>query len=328
MPALEVRGLCKTYPSSSRSKSKKALDGVDISVPEGVFFALLGPNGAGKTTLINILADVVHPSAGSMSLFGHNVFGNRDDRRWCKSRMGIVPQEVAFDPFFNVRDVLRISSGFYGVKADDDWLDDLLTQLGLLEHAHKNTRELSGGMRRRLLVAQALAHKPPFVVLDEPTAGVDVELRRGLWQFMRRLNAEGTTVLLTTHYLEEAEQLCEHVAIMHEGRVLRAETMQTLMAEVASAYVWLRFDRDIRAEKMALAKLTAFKPCIDGTGKVLHLRLGTQTDGNSFHNIYSVAVQAFGAPEDAGVKREALEDVFVRLTADARNADMQRKEQE
>ena len=191
--ALKVEGLTKSY-----ANGKQALKGVSLEVPAGSFYALLGPNGAGKSTLINILAESVRPGEGSASRFGHDLFA---DRAWCKRRMGVVPQEVAFDPFFNPREVLKISSGMFGVKPDMAWIDELLGRLELTEHCDKNTRQLSGGMRRRLLVAQALVHRPPLVILDEPTAGVDVELRRRLWDFMRELNAAGTTILLTTHYL-------------------------------------------------------------------------------------------------------------------------------
>ncbi|PJA32253.1 MAG: ABC transporter, partial [Zetaproteobacteria bacterium CG_4_9_14_3_um_filter_53_7] len=179
MHALEIQGLGKTYKNG-----KTALNDVSLTVPQGSFFALLGPNGAGKSTMINVLADTVRPTSGQVSLFGHDLFA---DRGWCKRRMGVVPQEIAFDPFFTPIEVLRFTSGLFGCKPDKAWIDELLERLELTEHCSKNTRQLSGGMRRRLLVAQALVHRPELVILDEPTAGVDVELRRRLWGFMREL---------------------------------------------------------------------------------------------------------------------------------------------
>jgi ABC-2 type transport system ATP-binding protein len=293
-----------------------ALHDVSLAVPKGSFFALLGPNGAGKSTLINILADTVRASTGSVALLGHDLFA---ERSWCKRRVGVVPQEVAFDPFFTPREVLAFTSGLFGCKADYGWIDELLDRLELSAHVDKNTRQLSGGMRRRLLVAQALVHKPKLVILDEPTAGVDVELRRRLWDFMRELNAAGTTILLTTHYLDEAEELCDHVAIIDQGRVVTAQPMRDLMQSVASSYLWLRYDKQLnlsesdqfgQSDQSALA---AFKPRLNDTG--LCLELGKHVDGRStFHIAYQAAVSRFGPPLDAGVRSEDLEDVFLRLT--------------
>jgi len=250
MNALEISGLTKTY-----TNGKNALNNVTLSVPRGSFFALLGPNGAGKSTLINMLADTVRPTAGEVKLFGKNLFL---DRAWCKKRMGVVPQEIAFDPFFTPREVLRFTSGLFGCKPDEGWIDELLERLELTEHARKNTRQLSGGMRRRLLVAQALVHRPELVILDEPTAGVDVELRRRLWSFMRELNGKGITILLTTHYLDEAEELCDQVAIIDQGNLLTARPMKEMMSEIASSHLWLNYGRSItltHEDKLALTSI-------------------------------------------------------------------------
>ncbi len=205
----------------------KALSGVSLEIAEGEFFGLLGPNGAGKTTLISCLAGLVRPDSGRLTVLGRDVVA---DYREARRLLGVVPQELVFDPFFSVRETLRIQSGYFGIRNNDDWIDEILDNLDLTAKAEVNMRRLSGGMKRRVLVAQALVHKPPVIVLDEPTAGVDVELRQGLWQFVRRLNGEGHTIILTTHYLEEAEALCGRLALMKQGRVVALEETAKLMA--------------------------------------------------------------------------------------------------
>jgi len=207
--------------------SLQALAGVSLEIAEGEFFGLLGPNGAGKTTLISSLAGLVRADSGSLKVLGHDVV---KDFREARRLLGVVPQELVFDPFFNVRETLQIQSGYFGIRKNDDWIDEILHNLDLTSKADVNMRRLSGGMKRRVLVAQALVHKPPVIVLDEPTAGVDVELRQGLWQFVRRLNSEGHTIILTTHYLEEAEALCGRIALMKQGRVVKLDSTANLMA--------------------------------------------------------------------------------------------------
>ena len=207
--------------------SLQALAGVSLAIEEGEFFGLLGPNGAGKTTLISCLAGLIRPDSGTLKVLGHDVI---NDFREARRLLGVVPQELGFDPFFNVRETLQIQSGYFGIRKNDDWIDEILHNLDLTSKANVNMRRLSGGMKRRVLVAQALVHKPPVIVLDEPTAGVDVELRQGLWQFVRRLNGEGHTIILTTHYLEEAEALCGRIALMKQGRVVALDTTVNLMA--------------------------------------------------------------------------------------------------
>jgi len=219
-PAIRVSALHKNF------KQTQALDGVSLEVEQGEFFGLLGPNGAGKTTLISILAGLTRASSGTASIMGHDVVR---DYRQARRALGVVPQELVYDPFFNVHETLRIQSGFFGLKHNDDWIDEIMHHLDLTQHADKNTQSLSGGMKRRLLVAQALVHKPPVIVLDEPTAGVDVDLRRSLWAFISRLNREGHTILLTTHYLEEAEALCGRIAMLKAGRVVALDETKNLL---------------------------------------------------------------------------------------------------
>ena len=222
--AILVQGVTKTY--ERKKGSVQALRGIDLRVGVGEFVGLLGPNGAGKTTLIQVLAGLTHATMGEASVLGHNV---RTDSVAARRCLGVVPQELVFDPFFTVRETLQIQSGYFGLKNNDDWIDELLTSLGLMDKADANMRSLSGGMKRRVLVAQALVHRPPVIVLDEPTAGVDVELRQSLWQFIRKLNTEGHTVVLTTHYLEEAQSLCERVVLLRSGVVLADKRTQDLL---------------------------------------------------------------------------------------------------
>ncbi|CAG0978157.1 putative ABC transporter ATP-binding protein YadG [Burkholderiales bacterium] len=229
-PAVDVVGLSRRYGRV------QALDGVDLSVAEGEFFGLLGPNGAGKTTLISILAGLVRADAGRVRVMGHDVV---DDYRAARRALGVVPQELVFDPFFTVRETLRIQSGYFGLSRNDAWIDEILHHLDLASKADANMRSLSGGMKRRVLVGQALVHRPPVIVLDEPTAGVDVELRQSLWSFIRRLNADGHTVILTTHYLEEAEALCGRIAMLKDGRVVALDTTQALLSRNAGLTVRL-----------------------------------------------------------------------------------------
>ncbi len=234
-PAIEVSGLAKRYGSV------QALDGVDLTVRQGEFFALLGPNGAGKTTLISILAGLARPDAGTAKVMGFDVIR---DYREARRALGVVPQELVFDPFFTVRETLRFQSGYFGLRHNDAWIDEVIERLDLTPKADANMRSLSGGMKRRVLVAQALVHKPPVIILDEPTAGVDVELRQGLWQFVTGLNAAGHTIVLTTHYLEEAEALCGRVAMLKQGKIVALDTTPNLLAGVAGLRLRLRVSPD------------------------------------------------------------------------------------
>jgi len=242
MSAVRIEHVSKIYPPRTRNWRRllrptqdsvaqgfHALDDVSLEIAHGEFFGLLGPNGAGKTTLISILAGLAQASAGRAAICGYDVV---DQYRQARRALGVVPQELVYDPFFTVRETLRIQSGYFGLRRNDDWIDEVLLNLGLADKADANMRALSGGMKRRVLVAQALVHRPPVIVLDEPTAGVDVDLRRTLWEFISRLNREGHTIVLTTHYLEEAEALCGRIAMLKRGRIIALDATQTLLARV------------------------------------------------------------------------------------------------
>lgn len=218
----------------------EALKGIDLTIEEGEFFGLLGPNGAGKSTLINILAGLVKPSLGSIKVKGYDVI---QDYQYARRSLGIVPQELVFDPFFNVREMLQFQAGYFGKgRENDDWIDEVMEGLDLKDKANTNMRMLSGGMKRRALIAQALVHQPPVIVLDEPTAGVDVELRKRLWQFIKKLNQKGHTIILTTHYLEEAETLCSRIAMMDQGKIVALDKTKNLLKRFSAKNLNLRLD--------------------------------------------------------------------------------------
>ncbi|MDR0716165.1 MAG: ABC transporter ATP-binding protein [Azoarcus sp.] len=223
-PAIRISALTKRYGGV------QALARIDLEIGQGEFFGLLGPNGAGKTTLISALAGLIRADSGALAVMGHDVV---TDYRNARLKLGVVPQELVFDPFFTVREMLTFQSGYFGIRGNRGWIDEILHRLDLSSKADVNMRTLSGGMKRRVLVAQALVHRPPVIVLDEPTAGVDVELRQSLWQFVEQLNADGHTVVLTTHYLEEAQALCGRIAMMKAGRIVALDTTANLLSSVA-----------------------------------------------------------------------------------------------
>jgi ABC-2 type transport system ATP-binding protein len=231
MNAIEIKDLNKTYKKTVRNPEKIALKSVNLEIKKGSFFGLLGPNGAGKSTIINILAGLVNKTSGSVKIGGIDI---DEDRQATKFKIGIVPQELIIDPFFNVYETLEIYAGYFGVKKSDRRTDEIIEALGLKDKAKSAPRSLSGGMRRRLLVAKALVHNPEILVLDEPTAGVDVELRNQLWDYVEKLNKSGTTVLLTTHYLEEAEKLCDEIAVINHGQVIAHDRKENLMKLLSS----------------------------------------------------------------------------------------------
>lgn len=231
--AIELSGISKSFGPL------QALADVNLVIDSGEFFGLLGPNGAGKTTLISILAGLARADRGTARILGHDV---RTDYRTARRNLGVVPQELVFDPFFSVRETLRIQSGYFGLRQNDAWIDEVMHNLDLTSKANANMRSLSGGMKRRVLVAQALVHRPPVIVLDEPTAGVDVELRRGLWAFIQRLNRDGHTIVLTTHYLEEAETLCGRIAMLKAGRVIALDSAANLVRTLHSLKLRVRID--------------------------------------------------------------------------------------
>jgi ABC-2 type transport system ATP-binding protein len=229
-----------------------ALKGVDLNIEQGEFFALLGPNGAGKSTLINLLAGLLRPTSGSLSVMSFDVL---KDYRQARHTLGVVPQELVFDPFFNLREMLRFQAGYFGRGNENDpWVDEVIECLGLTDKAHTNMRRLSGGMKRRALIAQALVHKPPVIVLDEPTAGVDVELRHTLWEFIKRLNREGHTIILTTHYLEEAEELCSRVALMKQGEVIALDSTKNLLASIPGKNLKLKLSAAVPQSLTAMVR--------------------------------------------------------------------------
>ena len=300
MPAISVQTITKTY--SGARGILTALDGVSLDIEEGEFFGLLGPNGAGKTTLISILAGLSRATSGSIKVLGHDV---RTDYRQARRMLGVVPQELVFDPFFSVREALKIQSGYFGVKNNGAWIDELLGSLGLADKADSNMRQLSGGMKRRMLVAQALVHKPPVIVLDEPTAGVDVELRQTLWQFIAKLNKQGSTVLLTTHYLEEAEALCGRIAMLKTGKVVALAKTSELLKAASSNVLRFKIDSELPPALAGLARIT---------GRIV------QFPAHNAQEIehYLAAVREAGlVAEDVEIRKADLEDVFLDVMAKA-----------
>ena len=296
MSAVSFQSVSKTY--STPKGDFQALNNVSLDIEEGEFFGLLGPNGAGKTTLISILAGLARASSGRVTVLGHDV---QSDFAAARQRLGIVPQELVFDPFFNVRETLRIQSGYFGIRNNDAWIDELLENLGLADKASANMRQLSGGMKRRVLVAQALVHKPPIIVLDEPTAGVDVELRQTLWHFIARLNKQGHTVLLTTHYLEEAEALCSRIAMLKQGRVVALERTAKLLAGTASTMLRFKTDHALPAALAEQARVT---------GRIVQLKAH---DAAEVETLLAALRAAGVAVEELEIGRADLEDVFVEI---------------
>jgi len=296
MPALRFQQVGKSY--AGPRGALRALDSVSFDIEAGEFFGLLGPNGAGKTTLISILAGLTRASAGSVSVMGHDVVA---DYAAARRSLGVVPQELVFDPFFSVRETLRIQSGYFGVRDNEAWIDELLGELGLADKGDSNMRQLSGGMKRRVLVAQALVHKPPVIVLDEPTAGVDVELRQTLWQFVARLNRQGHTVLLTTHYLEEAEALCGRIAMLKLGRVVALDRTANLLAGTASTMLRFKTDDPLPASVAAHARVT---------GRIAQV---SAHDASEVEAILAQLRAAGVRVEDLEIGRADLEDVFLEI---------------
>ena len=294
MPAISFQAVSKHY--GAPPKVLKALDSVSFDIEEGEFFGLLGPNGAGKTTLISVLAGLVKASGGRALVLGHDV---QTDYTSARQKLGVVPQELVFDPFFNVREALRFQSGYFGVKNNDAWIDELLASLGLADKANANMRQLSGGMKRRVLVAQALVHKPPVIVLDEPTAGVDVELRQTLWQFIAKLNKQGHTVLLTTHYLEEAEALCSRIAMLKNGKVVALNQTSELLKSASANVLRFKIDSELPISLLPKARVT---------GRIVQFPAHSALEIEQF----LAAVREAGLEaHDVEIRKADLEDVFL-----------------
>jgi len=301
MPAISYQAVSKAYPSPrSSQKSFLALDRVSLDIERGEFFGLLGPNGAGKTTMISILAGLTRATSGSVSVLGSDVVS---DYAQARRKLGVVPQELVFDPFFSVREALRFQSGYFGIANNDAWIDELLHSLGLADKAHANTRQLSGGMKRRMLVAQALVHKPPVIVLDEPTAGVDVELRQTLWKFIARLNREGHTVLLTTHYLEEAEALCGRIAMLKSGRVVALDSTSELLKSASSNVLCFKLDAELPPALADKARVT---------GRIVQF---PAHDAREIETYLTAVREAGLKAQDVEIRKADLEDVFVQVMA-------------
>ncbi len=303
MPAVRFEHISKTYTGARGTL--RALDDVSFDIEPGEFFGLLGPNGAGKTTLISILAGLGRATSGRALVMGHDV---ATEPAAARKALGIVPQELVFDPFFSVRETLVIQSGYFGVRGNGAWIDELLECLGLADKAKANMRQLSGGMKRRVLVAQALVHRPPVIVLDEPTAGVDVELRQTLWHFIARLNREGHTVLLTTHYLEEAEALCGRIAMLKKGKVVKLDRTANLLSGTASTMLRFKTDDALPPALAARARVT---------GRIVQLKAH---DAAEVERDLGVLREAGVRVEDLEIGRADLEDVFLEVMGEAGEA--------
>jgi ABC-2 type transport system ATP-binding protein len=298
MAALQIVDVKKNY------QTLRALDGVTLSIEPGEFFGLLGPNGAGKTTLISIIAGLSRADSGSVAIHGYDTV---TDYRDARKRLGVVPQELVFDPFFTVRETLRMQSGYFGLKNNDAWIDEVMANLDLTSKADTNTRALSGGMKRRVLVAQALVHKPPVIVLDEPTAGVDVELRQTLWKFIARLNREGHTIVLTTHYLEEAQALCNRIAMLKAGKVVALDSTSALIKRISGSQLVVHLAQGAFPD--------ALKPLVSHpdelvSGNKYTLRVNEYTD---VEPILAALRQAGAVIDDMQLQQADLEDVFIQI---------------
>jgi len=298
--AIVFKNVSKNY------KQLKAVDGISLTIEKGEFFGLLGPNGAGKSTLINMMAGLVKPSNGSIDVMGFNVNKEYQEAR---HSVGIVPQELVFDPFFNVREMLRFQAGYFGKdKLNDKWVDEVIERLDLTDKASTNMRKLSGGMKRRALIAQALVHRPPVIVLDEPTAGVDVELRQKLWSFIKELNDEGHTIVLTTHYLEEAEALCNRVAMMKSGKIVALDSTKNLLKEFSLKNLKVRLQKNSIKKITTLLKETPFLQEDDWCT----FKLKKVSDASSIiEKLNSLKIQIL----DLKLIESDLENIFLKLTS-------------
>ncbi|HYD31602.1 MAG TPA: ABC transporter ATP-binding protein [Azospirillaceae bacterium] len=309
--AVEVRGLTKIYRASGKSPAKQALKGLDLAIPRGSIFGLLGPNGAGKSTLINILAGLVNKTGGEARVWGFDI---EAQMRRARSAIGVVPQELNIDPFFTPRELLTLQAGLYGVPKEERRTAELLEAVGLMDKADAYARTLSGGMRRRLMVAKAMVHSPPVLVLDEPTAGVDVELRRHLWDHVRALNTAGTTVLLTTHYLEEAEELCDTIAIIDRGMVVACDSTEALRRRLDRKTLTITLDRD----------LAALPETLDGFAAELtdprRLVVRYQPSRQRVDAVLAAVAGAGVGILDLSTDEADLEDIFLQLTGSHRDA--------
>ncbi len=296
-PAIEIQRLNKSFGNLV------ALEDIQLSIAQGEFFALLGPNGAGKTTLISIVAGLVMANSGQVKVMGHNVVTSYSKAR---SLLGVVPQELVFDPFFTVRETLVFQSGYYGIRKNKVWIDEILHRLDLADKADTNMRALSGGMKRRVLIAQALVHRPPVIILDEPTAGVDVELRQALWSFVKQLNQDGHTIVLTTHYLEEAEALCQHVAMLKKGKIIVLDSIRNLIDKIRDISLQLRLACEVLP--MQLIKWSSIKQNECYIFKI--------QDYLEISEILTILKQEKIEILEMKLREPDLEEVFIRMMSD------------
>jgi ABC-2 type transport system ATP-binding protein len=298
-PALKVRNLTKSFGGAPVVRN------LDLEVRPGEIFGLLGPNGAGKSTTINLITGVCRMESGSVEIFGHD---NVRDFRTTRRLVGVVHQEIVIDPYFTVGDALRLQPGYFGVEDAPAWRETLLDRLALRPHTNKKMNRLSGGMKRRFMIAKALVHRPQLLILDEPTAGVDVELRKGLWEFVREIRAGGTTILLTTHYLEEAEVMCDRIAIMNDGALVALDTTKNLMGQLDKRTLTVRLDRAASLPE----SVSRWSPKVSDEGRTLEFRLGRSEESAEVLR----ALVGAGAPvSDIETRDASLEDVFLKLTA-------------
>ncbi|MBI1339298.1 ATP-binding cassette domain-containing protein [bacterium] len=304
--AIEAVGLSKTYAASRKQPEKVALKGIDLAIGRGKIFGLLGPNGAGKSTFINILAGLVNKTSGKVRIWGMDIDVTPRDAR---AALGVVPQEINMDPFFTPRESMELMAGFYGVPASDRRTDEILDALGLADKKDAYVRQLSGGMKRRLMVAKAMVHSPPILILDEPTAGVDVELRRQLWDYVRRLHEAGTTIVLTTHYLEEAQELCDEIAIVNHGEVVACESTATLLRRLDYKTLVVRPREAIKTPPAGLSGLDAQ---IRADGALAITYRARETGIEALLEQLRAAGVTFS---DLATEEPDLEDVFVALTS-------------
>ena len=314
MTAISFQSVSKAYPSPKSSKGSAsgsnflALDAVSLDIEEGEFFGLLGPNGAGKTTMISVLAGLTRATSGKVSVLGHDV---QSDFAKARRALGVVPQELVFDPFFNVRELLRIQSGYFGIKNNGAWIDELLESLGLSDKANANMRQLSGGMKRRVLIAKALSHEPTILFLDEPTAGVDVELRRDMWEMVRRLRDQGVTIILTTHYIEEAEEMADRIGVIDGGKIILIGEKHALMEKLGRTRVTIGLCERLEAlpESLADERLVLAE---DGLSLVLTLTGEADGATGAADLVKQLVAQGIGF-RSIDTARTSLEDIFVDL---------------
>jgi ABC-2 type transport system ATP-binding protein len=312
--AIEIDGLSKIYDGSNKQAPKHALKDVSLKIRRGSFFGLLGPNGAGKSTLINILAGLVNRTAGSAKIWGHDIEADMRAARRC---IGVVPQELNIDPFFTPRELLDLQAGLFGVPQAERRTDEVLAAVGLADKADAYTRSLSGGMRRRLLVGKAMVHRPPVLVLDEPSAGVDVDLRRHLWTHVREMNEQGITVLLTTHYLEEAEALCDEIAIINHGRIIACEPTETMLQRIDAKQLKVTLSKPVSEIPKALA------PYNPSLGEPDCLTVSFAPSKTPARKVLTDIEAAGLVVQDFSTKDTDLEDIFIRLTRGDDNAKVQ-----